>query len=212
MCTAIDIVIVDDHEMFREGIRKAVDADPRFKVVGEAANAAAAVELLEKTPPAIVILDIRMPGASGIELARTIRKCWPEIKILVLSGYDFDQYVRALARIGIHGYLLKDAPQARLIEALHEIAAGGVVLPPQIASKVLRGIHDGPSRFDSPLTMREMEVLERICEGQKNVEIAGHLRISIRTVETHISSISAKLGAHSRTEIVRIAVERGWIP
>ncbi len=213
MSDVYSVLIVDDHEMLREGIRQALDAAPDFDVIGEAASAEAALGLLNRTAPDIAILDIRLPGRSGIELARTIRRRWPRVKILVLSGYDFDQYVRALTRIGIRGYVLKEAPQSELIEALRQIAAGEAVLPPRIASKVMRDISGKtPARIGVALTLREIDVLEHVCHGLKNSEIAERLDISPRTVETHVASISAKLGAHSRTEIVKIAVEAGLLP
>lgn len=209
------VLIVDDHLMFREGIRTRLARHPRFRVVGEASSADEAMAIMRDAAPSIVVLDIRMPGASGIELARWIRNEWPEVRILVLSGYDFDQYVRALARIGIHGYLLKDSPQEALIEALDQIAAGGVVLPPRIASKVMRG-YAATSAQDDPrrrwdLTVREIEILECLHEGLRNADIASHLDISTRTVETHVSSIIAKLDARTRTEAVRKALQTGLI-
>ena len=211
----IKVLIVDDHRMFREGIRSRLARHSRFKVVGEAASVEEALRLLEQVAPSIVILDIRMQGPSGIDLARRLRRDRPEIKILVLSGYDFDQYVRALARIGIHGYLLKDSPQEGLIEALDEIARGGVVLPPRIASKVMRSYASDSvsesrnARWD--LTVREIEVLECLHEGLRNADIASRLDISPRTVETHVSSIISKLGARTRTEAVRKAVQGSLI-
>ena len=211
----IKVLIVDDHRMFREGIRSRLARHSRFKVVGEAAGAEEALKLLEQVAPSIVILDIRMQGPSGIDLARRLRRDRPEIKILVLSGYDFDQYVRAFARIGIHGYLLKDSPQEGLIEALDEIARGGVVLPPRIASKVMRSYatdsvsESRNARWD--LTVREIEVLECLHEGLRNADIASRLDISPRTVETHVSSIISKLGARSRTEAVRKALQGSLI-
>ncbi|HUD72457.1 MAG TPA: response regulator transcription factor [Dongiaceae bacterium] len=209
------VLIVDDHVMFREGIRTRLARHPRFKVVGEASTAEEALAIMREASPSIVVLDIRMPKVSGIELARRLRTDWPDVRILVLSGYDFDQYVRALSRIGIHGYLLKDSPQEALVEALDQIAAGGVVLPPRIASKVMRtyataGSHDDPSRrWD--LTVREIEILECLHEGMRNADIASNLDISTRTVETHVSSIISKLDARSRTEAVRKALESGLI-
>ncbi len=210
MTSPIRILLVDDHRMFREGIRSRLARHSRFKVVGEAASAEEAIELMQQAAPSIVILDIRMRGPSGIDFARRLRQEWPDVKILVLSGYDFDQYVRALARIGIHGYLLKDSPQEALIEALDEIAAGGVVLPPRIASKVMRSYaSDSVSDGRNPtwdLTVREIEVLECLHEGLRNADIAARLEISTRTVETHVSSIISKLGARTRTDAVRRAV------
>ena len=215
MNSPIRVLIVDDHRMFREGIRTRLARYSRFKVIGEAASAEEAIKLMEQAAPSIVILDIRMPGATGIDLARRLRREWPDVRILVLSGYDFDQYVRALARIGIHGYLLKDGPQEDLIEALDEIARGGVVLPPRIASKVMRSYaSDSVSESRSPrwdLTVREIEVLECLHEGLRNADIASRLEISPRTVETHVSSIISKLGARSRTEAVRKAVQGSLI-
>ena len=215
MNAPIRVLLVDDHRMFREGIRKHLARHARFKVVGEASSADEAIRLMPQTSPAIVILDIRMQGPSGIDVARRLRREWPDVKILVLSGYDFDQYVRALARIGIHGYLLKDGPQEDLIAALDEIARGGVVLPPRIASKVMRSYASDAtgesrgSRWD--LTVREIEVLECLHEGLRNIDIAARLEISPRTVETHVSSIISKLGARSRTEAVRRAVQGSLI-
>jgi len=215
MSSPIRVLIVDDHRMFREGIRSRLARYSRFKVTGEAASAEEAIKLMEQAAPSIVILDIRMQGLSGIDLARRLRREWPDVKILVLSGYDFDQYVRALARIGIHGYLLKDCPQEDLIQALDEIARGGVVLPPRIASKIMRSYaSDSMNESRNPrwdLTVREIEVLECLHEGLRNADIASRLDISPRTVETHVSSIISKLGARSRTEAVRKAVQGSLI-
>ena len=208
------ILLVDDHQMFREGIRSRLERESDFVVVGEASSAEEALGLMEEQNPSIVILDIRLPVVSGIELARLLRDGWPELKLLVLSGYDFDQYVTALARIGIDGYLLKDAPQEDLVRALREIANGGVVLPPAIASKVMRSYASEPVRRTRQLwdlTLREIEILELLHEGLRNAEIARRIAISPRTVEAHVSRIIAKLGAQSRTEAVRFALERGLI-
>jgi len=211
----IKILLVDDHRMFREGIRSRLARHSRFKVMGEASSAEEAIKMMQQSAPAIVILDIRMQGPSGIDVARRMHRDWPDVKILVLSGYDFDQYVRALARIGIHGYLLKDCAQETLIEALDEIARGGVVLPPRIASKVMRSYAtDMESEARHPgwdLTVREIEVLECLHEGLRNTDIATRLAISTRTVETHVGSIISKLGARTRADAVRRAVEGSLI-
>ena len=215
MSPPVRILIVDDHRMFREGIRSRLARHSRFKIVGEAANADEALKIMQQASPTVVILDIRMPGRSGIDLARRLRDDWPDVKILVLSGYDFDQYVHALARIGIHGYLLKDSAQEELVEALDVIARGGVVLPPHIASKVMRSYaSDASTEARSPrwdLTLREIEILELLHEDLKNADIASRLEISTRTVETHVSNIIAKLGARNRADAVRKALQEGLI-
>ena len=206
------VALVDDHQMFREGIRDRLQQEPDITVVGEASSADEAMAVIEATSPTVVILDIRLAGASGIELARRFRQQWPELRILILSGYDFDQYVRAAARVGIDGYLLKDAPRDTLVEALREIAMGGAVLSPTIASKVMRTYAASTSSRDDrtlgDLTLREVDILELMHQGLRNQEIARRLSISIRTVESHVSAVLAKLGAQTRTQAVRVGVEK----
>jgi len=208
----IRVLIVDDQQMFREGIRRRLEQEPDICVIGEAASAKEALAQVQSTSPTIVILDIRLPDISGIEVARRIRDQWPELKILMLSGYDLDQYISAAARVGIQGYLLKDAPQDSLVQAIRDIIAGGAVLPPRIASKVMRHYATNV-RSDPPgeLTLRELEVLELMHHGLRNQEIAEHLSLSTRTIEVHVGNIIEKLGADSRTEAVRIAIEKDMI-
>ncbi len=211
----IRVLLVDDHTMFREGVRIRLDLESDFEVVGEAETAGQALTLVGELEPEVVILDIRLPDLSGIELTRQIRGKWPDVKILVLSGYDFDQYVRALARLGIQGYLLKLSPQDTLVQAIRDIAAGGVVLPPNIASKVMQGYSSATSKPRDrelwELTVRELEILELLYQGLRNAEIASRLTISVRTVEAHVGNVISKLGAESRTDSVRIALDKGLI-
>lgn len=209
------ILIVDDHQMFREGIRRRLEQEPDITVVGEADSAEDALAKVPETNPTIVLLDIRLPKVSGIELARRLRQQWPDLKILVLTGYDFDQYVRAVAKVGVSGYLLKTAPQDTVVQAIRVVAAGGAVLPPAIASKVLQHYSVDSSLVREgmmgELTLRETEVLELLHQGIRNADIAQRLSISPRTVEAHVSSIISKLGAQSRTGAIRIALEKGLI-
>ena len=215
MNASIRVLIVDDQRMFRDGIRSRIENEPGIEVVGEAASAEETMTEIRKQRPDIVTLDIRLRDVSGIEIARQIRQEWPDLKILVLTGYDFDQYVRASARAGIDGYLLKDAPQEDLIQALRQIAQGGAVLPPDIALKVMKTYSEVPvagrERRTEEVTVREVEVLELLFQGLRNTEIGERLSISARTVEAHVRSIFGKLGAQSRTEAVRIAVEMNLI-
>ena len=215
MDTPLRVFIVDDHQMFREGIRSRLEQEPDIMVVGEASSAVEALALVEQTLPTIVVLDIRLPDMSGIELARLLRQKLPDLKILMLSGYDFDQYVRAAARVGIQGYLLKDAPQEELVQGLRAVAAGGAALQPRIASKVMRGYAEStadlPARPVEELSIREIEVLELVQAGLQNTEIALRLSISYRTVEAHMTRIIAKLGAHDRMDAVNIAVASNLI-
>ncbi|MBI2873161.1 MAG: response regulator transcription factor [Chloroflexi bacterium] len=211
----IKVLIVEDQRMFREGIRNRLEQESDILVVGEAASAEEALGLLAQVQPSVAIVDIRLRGMSGLELVRLLRQQHPHLKLLVLTGYDFDQYVRAAVRLGIDGYLLKDAPQETLVQAVREVAEGGAVLPSPIASKVIRSYSQerpaiGRSQPDE-LTLREIDVVELMSQGLRNMEIAQHLSISAKTVESHVASIMSKLGAGSRTEAVRVAVERGLI-
>ncbi len=207
----IDIVIVDDHQMFREGIRSRIERESDMTVVGEAGTAEEAFDLVEQTKPTVLILDIRLPNMSGLEAARLLRNRHPDLSILLLTGYDFDQYVRAAARARIQGYLLKDSPQEELVEAVREIARGGTVLSSNVASKVIENLAEAsdagrPKRI-SELTVREIEILEMLYQGMRNAAIGDRLEISTRTVEAHVGNVIAKLGAENRTEAVQIALE-----
>jgi DNA-binding NarL/FixJ family response regulator len=213
--TLLQVLIVDAYRMFREGVRSRLEQEPDIQVVGEASSGQEAFALLEQTNPTIVTLDIRLPDTSGIEVARLLRQQHPELKILILSAYDFDQYVEATVRLGIDGYLLKDSPLEKLVQALREIASGGVVLPPHIAAKLMRTYSTRRAVFREreldELTVRELEVVELMAHGLRNIEIAQRLLISVRTVEAHVSNIMAKLGAQSRTEAVQIGIEERLI-
>ena len=147
---------------------------------------------------------------SGLEAARLLRNRHPDLSILLLTGYDFEQYVRAAARARIQGYLLKDSPQEKLIDAVREIARGGTVLSPNIASKVIKNLAEvsegGRPRRTTDLTLREIEILEMLYQGLRNAAIGDRLKISTRTVEAHVGNVISKLGAQNRTEAVQIAL------
>ena len=214
MDAPIRVLIVDDHQMFREGVRNRLEQEPDMEVVGEAGSAEEVLSLMREVAPTVAIVDIRMPNTNGIELARTMRERWPDLKIMALTGYDFEQYVRALARVGVEGYILKDAPQDELVQALREVAAGGAVLSPKIASTVMHSysmLSSEATGLRGELTIREIEVMDLMFQGLKNTEIAQGLSISSRTVEAHVSNIMAKLGANDRGDAIRIAVQNKLI-
>jgi DNA-binding NarL/FixJ family response regulator len=212
-------VLVDDHAMVRQGIRDRLSKESDITVVGEADSRDTGIALVEELRPDLVVLDIRLRQDSGIEVAKRLRADYPAIKILILSAYDYDQYVRALARIGVDGYITKENSQEELVQAIRDIVAGGAVLTPKVASKVMRAMAEGqasmpPQSGSLPmdeLTLREIEVLELIREGMRNQGIAEHLSISPRTVESHVARIMAKLGATSRTEAIRTATDAGLL-
>lgn len=218
MSFQLKVFLIDDHQMFREGVRSRLEREPDIEVVGEASSGEDALEMLQEIEANVALVDIRLPGISGIELARRLREQQPGLKLLVLTGYDFDQYVKTLVKVGIDGYLLKDSPQEALIEALRDVAGGGVVLPPNIASKVVRSYNPSSAsgyresaQGSEALTVRELDVLELLFHGYRNAEIATRLSISVRTVEVHVRNVMAKMGAQSRTDAVRLALDRGLI-
>ncbi|MEX2598727.1 MAG: response regulator transcription factor [Dehalococcoidia bacterium] len=214
----VRVVLVDDHAMVRQGIRERLAKETDINVVGEAETRDDGLALVEQLQPDVVVLDIRLRQDSGIEIAKHIRRHYPAIKILILSAYDYDQYVRALARVGVDGYISKENSQEELVQAIREVVSGGAVLTPKVASKVMRAIAEAPHQSShannhhvEDLTLREIEVLELMREGMRNVAIAEHLAISPRTVESHVARIMSKLGATSRTEAIKTAAEIGLL-
>ena len=212
----IRVVLIDDHAMVRQGIRDRLERERDISVVGEAESREAGLVLAAELQPDVVVLDIRLRQDSGIEVAKQLRRTNPGIKILILSAYDYHQYVRALARIGVDGYISKENSQEELVKAIQEVVRGGTVLTPTVASKVMRAMSEQPpaattSHPVDDLTLREVEVLELMREGMRNSSIADYLAISPRTVESHVARIMSKLGATSRTEAIKTALEAGLL-
>ena len=211
----IRVLLVDGHQMFREGVCSCLAHDPDICVVGQVGTVSDALHLIPSVLPTVVVFDIRLPDAAGVDLARQVRQRWPEVKLITLTGYDYTEYVRSLLRAGVDGYILKSASHRALVEALREVIAGGLVLPPQIAAKAVRGTSPtlavDITREPDTLTMRELEVMELVHQGCRNSEIGNRLTISPRTVEAHVSNIVAKMGARNRTDAVRIAQEHRMI-
>ena len=211
---SIRVVIIDDHAMFRQGVRDRLERESDIDVVADCASRDEGLQAVQELQPDVVILDIRLRQDSGIEVAKQIRRHHPDVRILIVSAYDYDQYVRALARVGVDGYISKENSQEELVQAVREVVRGGAVLTPKVASKVMRAMAEHPPaqahRIDE-LTVREIEVLELMREGMRNQGIAQLLAISPRTVESHVARIMAKLGATSRTEAIRTATEVGLL-
>lgn len=209
------VLLVDDHAVVREGTRALLARVPDIKLVAETDDGLEAVALAEKHQPDIVLLDIKIRGRNGIETARELRARFPQIKIIALTAYDFEPYVKAMMRIGAEGYLLKDCPSDQIIDGIRTVSRGGTVFTASIAQKLVSGYLNNGSlekrRLTDALTPRELEVLRLLAEGKKNAEIAEELYISLSTAEAHVTSILGKLGARSRTEAVGIAVRRGLV-
>jgi DNA-binding NarL/FixJ family response regulator len=210
----IRIVLADDHVILRQGTRQLLEHEPDIEVVGEASNGAEAVELVSKLKPDIVIIDVAMPGMNGIEATKKIKQILPGTKILVLTGYDYDEYIFSLLEIGAAGYLLKDVSGDDLVGAVRAVYQGEPVLHPAVMRKLMNRFKTPTTRqTETPidvLSEREMEVLKLAVSGKSNKDIADALNISLRTVQAHMRSIFNKLGVGSRSEAIVSGLKKGW--
>ncbi len=204
----VRIVIVEDHALVREGTAELLEATPDLHVVGDCGTAEEGAELVERLAPDVVLVDVNLPGASGLALARDLARRSPTTQTLVVSAYDDHAYVVEALEIGVGGYLLKTASGRELIEAVRLVAAGVFVLDGAVSSRLSRRRREGASgrRGSDALTPRESEVLALITQGRSNKQIAAELSLGVRTVESHVSTLLAKLGAASRTEAVAHAL------
>jgi DNA-binding NarL/FixJ family response regulator len=214
MTPPIRVLVADDHMIVRSGIRHVLESEPGFEVVGEAATGSEVVGLAAKLNPDVVVLDISMPGESGLQIAARLRDTSPEPRVLILSMHDNAEYVLESVRAGAHGYLLKDTAATELRSAIRTICRGESYFSPPIASRLreaLRGEHETHAGSLAQLTGREREVLLGVVRGRTNKEIAGELGISHRTVETHRESLMRKLKIRTVAELTRFALGAGLI-
>jgi DNA-binding NarL/FixJ family response regulator len=208
MSEPIRILIGDDHPIVREGLSLMLSTQPDFQVVGEASNGYEVIERGRQLLPDMILLDLEMPELDGVETLRRLHAICPDARVLVFTAFDTDDRIVGAVQAGAKGYLLKGAPRSEIFNAIRVIAAGGSLLQPVIASKLLEHLSRGA---DEPLTEREMDVLRLLAQGKTNKEIAAALVITERTAKFHLSSIMGKLGAGNRTEAVRIAAQRGLV-
>jgi len=203
----IRVLLVDDHTLMRQGTRALLSEADDIEIVAESERGEEALTLAREHRPDVVILDIRLPDLGGVEVARMLREDLPATRILILTAYDYDQYVRALFAIGVEGYLLKNATGEELIAAVREVSPGKQVLSPEIEARKSNADGFQPDA----LTDREIEILTLVSQGESNKEIAQVLGITPRTAEWHLGKVMAKLGARSRTEAVRLGRQQGMI-
>jgi DNA-binding NarL/FixJ family response regulator len=205
----IRILLADDHPVVRDGLAAMLATQPDFEVVGEAGTGAGAVAEAARLRPDVVLMDLEMPELDGIEAIRRLRAADPAAQVVVLTAFDTDERIVGALQAGAQGYLLKGAPRAEIFAALRTVSAGGALIPPVVASKLLRQVR--AAEHPDALTPRETEVLGCVAAGLANREIAARLAITERTVKFHVSAVLAKLGAKNRTQAVRVGRERGLV-
>lgn len=207
---AITVLVVDDHALHRDGTRRILEAQPDLVVVGDVDSGEAALDLVRELSPAVVLMDIRLPGINGIEATRRIIEDHDDVRVLIVTAYDDDEYVRGAVQAGASGCVSKAAPGQTLVDAVRTVAAGGSVLAPGMLTRLVT-MSQQPERSSKQLSDRELEVLRLLAAGMRNREIGVELAISARTVDRHCDGIYAKLGVFSRTEAVVKGLSMGLV-
>ncbi len=222
MTDTIRVLLVDDQALMRMGFAMVLDAEDDLEVVGEAGDGATALAQVRALRPDVVLMDVRMPGMNGIEATERLTAEHPEVRVLVLTTFDLDEYAFAALRAGASGFLLKDAEPAALVTAIRTVASGEAVVAPRVTRRMLElfaphlPVHaDAPTSGTDPrlaeLTPREVEVLRVVARGLSNAEIAAELVLSEATVKTHVGRILAKLEVRDRVQAVIVAYETGLV-
>jgi two-component system response regulator NreC len=208
----IRVLVVDDHAVVRTGLRRVLDAEADIETVGEAANVERAVFEALDVRPDVVLMDVVMPGKTGIEGMPALLQAMPDVKVLMLSMQDDPRYVREAFEAGASGYVLKEAADTDVVDAVRAVAAGERYVHPALGARLVAAESEERKRAASdPLSEREREVLRLLALGHTNQEIAARLYISVRTAETHRAHIMQKLGLSSRAELVRYALDHGLV-
>ena len=207
----IRILLVEDQTLMRQGLKTILDLEPGFQVVGEATDGEAGIRRALDLRPDVILMDVQMPGMSGIEAIAAICAVWPEARIIILTTFGRDEYVFQGVRAGAVGFLLKDAPADSLIQTIRRVHAGEVFIQPEIASRLLRELITPQDLPIEPLSEREREVLVLVAQGHSNREIAERLVLAEGTVKNHVSNILGKLQAENRTQAADIARRHGLV-
>jgi DNA-binding NarL/FixJ family response regulator len=209
------VLLVEDHTVVRQGLRKILENDPQIEIIGEVGNGREALSAAERLTPNVAIVDISLPSLNGIEVTRQLAKVAPNTRVLILSMHTDEAYVRQSLKAGAKGYLLKDADDQDLLRAVSALSGGGSYFSPVISRMLLDGyLHDGPQVSTDELSVlsdREREVLQLVAEGKSNKEVAQLLNLSVSTVESHRKHIMEKLDLHNTAAMVRFAVRKGII-
>ncbi|MBV8803484.1 MAG: response regulator transcription factor [Sinobacteraceae bacterium] len=210
------LVVVEDHAILREGLRALLELEPDLKIVGEATNGIEALPIVQMAGPDMVITDVALPGRSGIELIAALRQMQPQLKTLVLTAHNSEEYIRAALNAGAHGYVLKDASRIELLQAVRTVLGGQTYLSASVTAQVVSGYlrpkTEKLSLASAELvTEREREVLTRVALGRSNKLIARELDLSVKTVEKHRANLMRKLTLHNTAAVTRFAIRNGMV-
>jgi len=209
----VRVVLVDDQDLVRDGFTMIIDSQPDMAVVGVAADGAEATDVVRRTSPDVVLMDVRMPGVDGLAATRRLLAATDAPKVLMLTTFDLDEYVAEALRLGASGFLLKDSPRAQLLAAIRRVVDGELVLAPAVLDRLVGSFVDRGARPRDPrlerLTPREVEVLALVARGLSNAEIAEELFLGVTTVKSHVTRVLAKLGLRDRVQAVVFAHEAG---
>jgi two-component system response regulator DevR len=212
----IHLLIVDDHEMVREGLKAILVAEQDFQIVGEAANAEQALELIERLHPQVALVDIRLPGTNGIELCRVVNERYPETAVIILTTFTDESLVAQCIQAGARGFIVKDIERLDLKRSIRAVARGEAAIDTKVAASVLAQLRRNPlSSEASPspdrLSSQQLVILRLIAQGLSSREIATQLYLSENTVKGYVQEILHRLGVKNRTEAVMVAVKQGWL-
>lgn len=208
----IRIVLADDHALFRQGLRSLLEAEPDFRVVGEAGDGREALRHVLEAKPDIVLMDIQMPGLDGVQATQEILREWPQAKVIMLTMYCQDAYVFEAVKAGARGYMLKDADAKDLLEAIRRVNNGEVLLDAELAEQIIQDFKAKRESVPKPhaeLSEREVQILKLVAQGYTNLEIAGELSLSEKTVRNRLSEIFQKLHLNNRTQAALYALREG---
>jgi len=212
----ITLVLADDHQIFREGLRALLAGEPDLQVIGEAGNGLEAIRLVEQLKPDVLVLDLMMPGLNGYEAAHQVRQRVPSTRIIVLSMHTNEAYVLRALKCGAAGYVLKGSGMTELVQAIREVSQGRRYLSPPLSERAIelyiQKAQETPLDLYETLTPREREVLQLAAQSCSNIEIADRLSLSARTIEAHRTNVMRKLGLRNQTDLIRYALRHGILP
>ena len=211
----IRLLIIDDHEMVREGLKAMLTAESDFAIVGDAANAEQAFELIERLRPDVLLLDVRLPGMSGIDVCRAVTECYPETAVIILTTFSDETLVAQCIQAGARGFIVKDIERFDLKRSIRAVARGEAAIDPKAAVAVLAQLRRAPQLSTEPspepLSPQQIVILRLVAQGLSSREIATQLYLSENTVKGYVQEILHRLGVKNRTEAVMVAVKQGWL-